>query len=76
MGKYFFDRVGHCRLEYDYKGRMLSTPEKAHQLAELIALDLGIEPEGNWRGWTIDVRNALGQRFFSVPVPAPELGAA
>jgi hypothetical protein len=76
MKQYFFDRVCSTKSEYDYHGRALPTPEKARQFAELIALDLGIEPEGTWSGWSIDVRNAVGQRFFSIPVREPELAAA
>jgi hypothetical protein len=76
MSKYFFDRVSRHRAEYDYQGRALPTPENARQLAELIALDLEIEPEGKWSGWAIAVRNAQGQQFFSIPVRAPELIAA
>jgi hypothetical protein len=76
MGRYFFDRVGRNRAEYDYKGHALSTPEKARQLAELIALDLGIDPEGPWTGWTVNVCNAQGQKLFSIPVGENEKAAA
>ena len=76
MGKYLFDRVGRSRSEYDYKGRACSTPETAREMAELIALDLSIEPEGHWLGWTVEVRDALGQMFFSIPVHHAELHLA
>ncbi len=76
MNTYFFDRVGHDRAEYDYRGRACSTPEAARQLAELIALDLEVMDEGSWCGWVINVRNAIGQQFFSVPVPEPGLMVA
>jgi hypothetical protein len=76
MTTYFFDRVGRSRAEYDYKGRAFPTPDKALQMAELIALDLELEAEGTWFGWSVDVRNAQGQKFFSIPVGAPELIAA
>ena len=76
MTTYFFDRVGKSRSEYDYKGRAFQTPEKARQLAELIALDLGIEPDGSWNGWRVDVLDVRGKRFFSIPVGAAELAAA
>jgi hypothetical protein len=76
MTTYFFDRVGKGRSEYDYRGRAFQTPDKARQLAELIALDLGIEPEGPWSGWRVDVLDARGTRIFSIPVCAPELAAA
>ena len=74
--KYFFDRVGKDRAEYDYKGHAFQTPEKARQMAELIALDLGIEPEGSWSGWHVEVLDVRGKRFFSIPVGTPELLAA
>ena len=76
MGQYFFDRVSQGRAEYDYQGRAFGSPEKARELAELIALDLEIEPDGRWSGWSIDVRNALGERFFTIPVRAPDLACA
>lgn len=76
MGKYFFDRIGQDRAEYDYHGRAFASPEKARELAELIALDLEIESDGRWAGWAVDVRNAYNERFFTIPVRAPELAAA
>ncbi|HEY7244187.1 MAG TPA: hypothetical protein VH678_09925 [Xanthobacteraceae bacterium] len=71
MQKYFFDLVGQGRSQYDYRGRVLAAPEKAFHLAELIALDLDVRAEGEWSGWSINVRNAYGQQYFSVPVPSP-----
>ncbi len=76
MSRYFFDRVSGARSEYDYQGRVFPTPEKAFQLAELMALDLGVGDGDQWSGWTIAVRNALGEQFFSVPVREPALIAA
>jgi hypothetical protein len=73
---FFFDRVGKDRAEYDYKGCAFQSPDKARQMAELIALDLGIEADGAWFGWRVDVLDVRGKRFFSVPVGAPELAAA
>jgi hypothetical protein len=42
--------------------------ERAFELAELIAFDLSIEVDGNWWGWTVEVRSAQGRRLFAVPV--------
>ena len=39
MNKYFFDLVGDAGAQYDHRGRELASPEKAFQMAELIALD-------------------------------------
>jgi hypothetical protein len=76
MSKYFFDRVGRERTEYDYHGRVFPGPDKARELAELIALDLEIEPDGRWLGWCIDVRNAYGEQFCKIPVRASEFACA
>ena len=76
MNRYFFDLVSQHRSQYDYRGREFPTPENAFQLAELIALDLGVEAEGEWCGWAIKVRNARGQQFFSIPVHDLDLAAA
>jgi hypothetical protein len=76
MRRYFFDVVGRQRSEYDYHGRDLPTPENAYQLAELIALDLGIEHENQWIGWTVNVRTPEGRELFSIPVESSDLAAA
>jgi Domain of unknown function (DUF6894) len=76
MKKYFFDLVRQDCSEYDFQGRDFSAPEKAFQLAELMALDLEVRREGEWLGWSIDVRNAHGQQYFSVPVRELEMKAA
>ena len=68
MKRYFFDRVGKHRAEYDFCGREFPSQESARQLAELMAIDLGISEQGEWSGWVVDVRNSLGQKFFSIPV--------
>jgi hypothetical protein len=76
MTRYFFDRIGQGRSEYDYQGCFFASPDKAKQLAELMAIDLEIEPDGKWCGWSIDVRDPKGEKFFSIPVRASELAAA
>jgi uncharacterized protein DUF6894 len=76
MKKYFFDLVGRDHCEYDYRGRVFSAPEKAFRLAELMALDLEMKGEGEWCGWSINVRNAHGRQYFSVPVREPDMMAA
>jgi hypothetical protein len=75
MKRYFFDLVGRQRSEYDYRGRIFSDLQRVRQLAELMALDLGIEPENQWSDWSIAVRDAQGHQFLSVPVQ-PACGAA
>jgi hypothetical protein len=42
--------------------------ERAFELAELMALELGIDVEKNWSGWTIEVRCPQGRKLFAAPV--------
>jgi Domain of unknown function (DUF6894) len=76
MTKYFFDLVGQGCARYDYQGRIFSVPEQAFRLAELMALDLEMNGDGEWSGWSVAVLSAHGQQYFSVPVRAAEMAAA
>jgi hypothetical protein len=51
----------------------LGVAERAFELAGLIALELGIEVDGKWLGWTVEVRSAQGQRLFAAPVAGGDL---
>src|SRR5207244_13641978 len=62
MKKYFFDVVGQRRSEYDFRGRDFAEPQKAFQLAQLLALDLGVASEDEFSGGSINVRSADGQK--------------
>jgi hypothetical protein len=74
LNKYFFDVVSPNgeACEYDYTGRMLDRPEKAHDVAELLALDLEMNSDRQWAGWTVHVRDAQGRQFFSIPILASD----
>ena len=76
MRRYFFDVANEQRTEYDYSGRELPTPEHAYRLAELIALDLGVEADDQWDGWRIKVCGADYHQFFTIPVQSSCLAAA
>jgi Domain of unknown function (DUF6894) len=76
MKRYFFDLVCGERSQYDYRGIVYPDQETARQLAELMALDLGIQPDSAWSGWSVDVYNVHGERCFSIPVKEPDLVAA
>jgi hypothetical protein len=74
--KYFFDLVGQQQSEYDYQGRVFSASVGALKLAELMALNLEFEGQGKWSGWRINVRDAYGRQFFSIPIQEADLIAA
>jgi hypothetical protein len=76
MNRYFFDVVLKSHSEYDYRGREFSSPEKAAQLAELIALDLEINPQGEWAGSMVTVRDSRGKKLYAREVRNPEAAAA
>jgi hypothetical protein len=76
MNRYFFDVELKNRSEYDYRGREFSSVEKAAQLAELIALDLEINPQGEWAGSMVTVRDSQGKALYEREVRAPEAAAA
>jgi hypothetical protein len=42
----------------------------------LLALDLEMNVDGQWSGWAVEVRDARGRQFCSVPVRYPDLVAA
>jgi len=58
-----------CRLQLGE----FPSPERAFQLAELIALELGAEAGGRWLGWTVEVRSLQGQTLFAAPVAGERL---
>ena len=76
MKKYFFDRVGRGSSEYDFRGHEFAEPQKAFQLAQLLALDLEVEGREEFLGGSINVRNADGQKLFSAHIREAELAAA
>ena len=76
MRRYFFDLTGAGRSEYDYTGRELPSPESAYRLAELIAVDLAVDDQEPWYGWTVNVRNVQGREIFCVAVKPGYLAAA
>ena len=76
MKKYFFDLVGQRGSEYDFRGREFAEPQKAFQLAQLLALDLEVGGEDEFSGGSINVRNADGHKLFTVPIRTPDLIAA
>jgi hypothetical protein len=72
MQRYFFDVVNEQSSLFDYHGRKFADLDGARNLAELIAIDLAIEPDGHWRGWKVRVCDAKGQQFLSIAVGVHE----
>jgi hypothetical protein len=73
MHRYFFDLVSQNRTQHDFRGQECPSLEEAFQLAEIIAFDLELESHGEWRGWSVRVRNSDGTQLFSVPVRSADV---
>lgn len=70
MRNYSFILTSPAGSEQHYRMGQFPDFEHAFCLAELIASDLGIDPNGQWAGWTINVRDSEGALVFSTPVGA------
>ena len=68
MTRFFFDLTTRGQSLYDYKGDEFLSCEGARQHAEAIALDLMHRLNGEWAGWSVEVRNATNQKLLSLPV--------
>jgi len=76
MTRYFFDLTTRGQSLYDYKGDEFLNPHGACQYAEVIALHLKCSLNDEWTSWSVEVRNAAGQKYLSLPVAAAEPIAA
>lgn len=57
---------------YDYKGNEFLSANDAYDFAETTVEVLKNELDGAWSGWLVEVRNAEGRKFFSLPICALE----
>ena len=76
MIRFFFDYTSNDRSLYDYRGEDFLSPEAAIEFAQTTAQVLTNSLSGDWVGWSIEVRNADGKKFLSLPVRSAEPIAA
>ena len=76
MTRFFFDIITGGQSLYDYEGDEFLNPHGACQYAEVIALHLKRSLNDEWIAWSVEVRNAAGQKYLSLPVAAAEQTAA
>jgi hypothetical protein len=76
MMRFFFDYTTKDQSLLDYKGDEFRSAQGAIEYAEAIAQDLTHNLTTNWTGWAIEVRNPESKKFLSLPIGAPEMGAA
>jgi len=68
MKRFFFDYTTKDQSLYDYRGDEFVSTQGAIEFAQATAQVLNHSLSGSWAGWSIEVRNAEGTKFFSVPV--------
>ena len=70
--RFFFDYASKDQALYDYQGDEFPNPQGAIDFAQEIAQDLNHSLARDWLGWWVEVRNAEGVKFFSMPVDSVE----
>ena len=68
VNRYFFDYMAKDDSLLDYRGHEFRTVQGAIDFAREIAQDLNQSLSTKWIGWSVEIRNAKGEKFFSVPV--------
>ena len=68
MKRFFFDYRGTDQTLLDYSGQEFQTIQSAADFAEAIAFHLMHSLSQNWSGWSVEVRNAAGERCLSLRV--------
>ena len=66
--RFFIDYTAEGQSLYDYKGEEFLSSDDAFNFAEATAQALKNNLSGLWKGWSVEVRNAEGKRYFSLPI--------
>ncbi len=66
--RFFFDYTRKGQLLYDYQGDEFPTSSHAFDFAEATAEFLKNSLNDDWIGWAIEVRNADGEKCYSLPI--------
>jgi hypothetical protein len=66
--RFFFDCKTKDQPLYDYQGTEFRTSQGAFEFAEVMVQHLRDSLSGEWSSWSIEVRDAQGNRLFSMPV--------
>ena len=68
MKRFFFDYTTKDNSLLDYRGHEFRNPQGAIEFAEAIAEDLKHCLTESWHGWSVEVRNTEGERFYTLPI--------
>jgi hypothetical protein len=73
--RFFFDYQDKESSLLDYQGHEFKSPKGAIEFAKTVAEDLTHSLTGNWRGWSVVVRNAEGHMLSAIPVTTVDIAA-
>jgi two-component system, chemotaxis family, chemotaxis protein CheY len=66
--RFFFDYTSPDRSLLDYRGDEFLSPDDALDFAESTTQTMKSDLNGDWIGWSVEVRNAEGIKYFTLPV--------
>jgi len=66
--RFYFDYTTKSESLYDYQGEEFSSAADAYDFAAATAQTLTNKLNGDWSGWSVDVHNAEGRKYFSITV--------
>jgi two-component system, chemotaxis family, chemotaxis protein CheY len=66
--RFFFDYTSSDRSLLDYRGDEFQSPDDALDFAEATTQTMKSDLNGDWIGWSVEVRNADGFKYFTLPV--------
>jgi len=66
--RFFFDYTSQDRSLLDYRGDEFLSPDDALDFAEATAQTMKGDLNGDWIGWSVEVRSAEGIKYFTLPV--------
>jgi len=74
--RFFFDYTKEDESLYDYRGDEFTNSKAAFEFATEIALNLRHSLTTDWIGWSVEVRSAEGEKFYSLSVATADMLAA
>jgi hypothetical protein len=66
--RFFIDYTAKDRSLYDYQGDEFMSSKDAFDFAQETARSLKTTLDGEWIGWSVEVRDAEGRKYFSFSV--------
>ena len=66
--RFFIDYKAKDQSLYDYQGEEFMSSKDAYDFAQETAQSLKNRLDGEWKDWSVEVRDAEGRKYFSFTV--------